>query len=266
MKNATINDFGNQWQIHGSLETDYWTSDELFRDHFENQIPPFRTLREKVVVDIGSGSGRILKMLDRYQPKCLIGIEPSHGFKILKQNTRSLSNLKLYNQSAERFRLKAKADFAISLGVIHHIPNPDCALKNIYNNLADNGVFIMWVYGFENNQLYVLFQFLFRRLIRLVPDRILDKISFVVTYILDAYLFLSKKLFLSKLPLTLYLNNLFSKCGREQKKYIVFDQLNPVYAKYYRREELIALLRNAGFTKIHLFHRHSYSWTAIAQK
>ena len=27
-------------------------------------------------------------------------------------------------------------------------------------------------------------------------------------------------------------------CSREEKKYIVFDQLNPTYAKYYRLEEL----------------------------
>jgi hypothetical protein len=46
----------------------------------------------------------------------------------------------------------------------------------------------------------------------------------------------------------------------------VFDQLNPAYAKYYRRDEAIALLRNAGFEEITCRHRHGYSWTVTGRK
>jgi SAM-dependent methyltransferase len=262
----TIQDFGNQWLIHGSLAEDYWTSDEMFRDHFENQTPPFFDLRDRVVVDIGSGSGRVLKMLSRYQPKRLIGVEPSHGFEVLRNNTREIANLELVNLPAEKFVLSNKANVAVSLGVIHHIPNPIDAVKNIYNQLSENGTFIMWVYGFENNRSYVFFQQFFRKFFRLAPDLVLDRISLAITYLLDTYLFVSKSLCHSRLPLTIYLDKLFSKCGRLQKKYIVFDQLNPVYAKYYKKSEVIKLLTEAGFSSIELFHRHSYSWTAIARK
>jgi SAM-dependent methyltransferase len=265
-KGRTISDFGNQWLIHGELDQDYWTSDALFRDHFENQTPPFEDLRGKQVVDVGSGSGRILQMLSRYNPKKLIGIEPSHGFEILKANSKGIKNLELVNCLGEDFSLSEEADYIFSLGVIHHIVEPLPVVKNIYNNLKTTGTFIMWVYGFENNQAYVLFQRKFRPLIRLIPDPLLNTFSLLCTYLLDLYAFVSRFLFKSRLPLTSYLNNLFLKCGRKQKKYIVFDQLNPVHAKYYKRHEVVSLLKNAGFEKIETFHRHGYSWTAIATK
>lgn len=262
----TIRDFGNQWKIHGNIEPDYWTSDEMFRDHFPDKTPPFSTLEEQVVVDVGSGSGRILQMLSRYKPGTLIGVEPSHGFDILEKNTRHLNNLTLINSLGEDFTLAKKANYIFSLGVIHHIPLPIATVRNIYSNLVEGGTFVMWVYGFENNVVYVRLQELMRPAIRLIPDHILDGISLILSYMADVYTFLSKVLFRSRLPLTQYLLNLYSKCGRRQKKFIIFDQLNPVYAKYYKREEVISLLHDAGFRNINLFHRNGYSWTAIAKK
>lgn len=265
-RNRTIQDFGNQWRIHGSLEDDYWTSDLLFRDHFENQILPFESLSEKTVVDVGSGSGRILKMIARYQPKKLYGVEPSQGFDILQKNVSDIYGVELINSSAEDFELPQKADIAFSFGVIHHIPEPERAIRNIYLQLNDAGVFLMWVYGYENNEIYVRIQDLIRRLTRRVPDVFLDGIALVCTYLVDLYLSFSTRIFKSKLPLTSYLEKLFSKCGRLQKKYIIFDQLNPFYAKYYKKEEVVSLLEAAGFSDVSLFHRHLYSWTAIAKK
>lgn len=262
----TVKDFGDQWSIHGSLAEDYWTSDLMFRDHFENQDLPFANLMDSIVADVGSGSGRILKMISRYNPKKLYGIEPSHGFKILQENSREIQCLQLINSSAEDFNLPQKADFIFSFGVIHHIPKPELAVKNIYDQLSDSGMFILWVYGYENNEIYVKFQEKFRKVIRLIPDSILEIIALASTYLLDIYRSMSSAIFASKLPLTGYLEELFSKCGRQQKKYIVFDQLNPLYAKYYRREEVISLLKEAGFSDISLFHRHLYSWTALAKK
>jgi hypothetical protein len=47
-----------------------------------------------------------------------------------------------------------------------------------------------------------------------------------------------------------------------KKRYLnIYDQLNPAYAKYYRRDEAIALLADAGFVDVRVHHRHGYSWT-----
>jgi hypothetical protein len=45
------------------------------------------------------------------------------------------------------------------------------------------------------------------------------------------------------------------------KRYLtVYDQLNPAYARYYRRAEAVDLLASAGFSDVQVYHRHGYSW------
>jgi len=260
----TILDFGRQWVIHGELRDTYWSSKSMFEDHFPNHFD-FSIFSKKVVLEVGSGSGRILNMLTKYNPLKLIGVEPSSGFEILKQNTREIPNLKLINKAGSDFEFR-NLDVIVSLGVIHHIPNPNPVIKNVYDSLKKGGYFILWVYGHENNKFYVLSQRLVRVLSSRFPDRILNWLSFVLTYIFDFYGVINKNVFFGKLSLNEYYINVFAKCPRQEKKYIIYDQLNPSYSKYYKKDEVHFLLDQHGFKKIELWHRHNYSWTAIAQK
>ena len=62
-----------------------------------------------------------------------------------------------------------------SLGVIHHIPKYKKTCKPIYNSLKPNGKFIVWVYGYEGNELYLLIFNNIRRITRILPDSFLRK-------------------------------------------------------------------------------------------
>ena len=62
------------------------------------------------------------------------------------------------------------------------------------------------------------------------------------------------------------MKNVLSKLSRAQRQLVIYDQLNPAYAKYYRREDAERLFRDAGFTDMRLDHRHGYSWTVIGSK
>ena len=68
------------------------------------------------------------------------------------------------------------------------------------------------------------------------------------------------------LPLKSYLINVFQKHSWEKRKYIIFDQLNPSYAKYYSKKDVENLLIKGGFNKLKIYHHHDYSWLAIAGK
>lgn len=262
-KSKTIRDFGNQWQIHGELRESFWTSDEMFRSHFPKNFD-LKKLQGKEILEIGSGSGRILHMISRYKPKNLTGIEPSTGFSKLVENTKSIPNLKLVNKTGAEFKAHS-LDYIFSLGVIHHIPDPNPVITNAFNSLKPGGILIVWVYGKENNRLYVTAQYLIRKLTKLLPDIIVDKISYFLSFAVDFYANIANQ-FRFNLPLTEYLTNVYGPCDRNAKKYIIFDQLNPNYAKYYREQELQELFIKAGFQNPQLFHRHGYSWTAIGIK
>lgn len=263
-KAKTINDFGNQWKIHGELREDHWTSDQMFRDHFPKDFN-FSIIKGAKVLEVGSGSGRILHMISNYRPSQLIGIEPSDAFENLVLNTKDLPNLNLLNTSGADFDQK-NLDVIISLGVIHHIPQADEVVHNIFNSLKKDGYFLLWVYGFENNRLYVVLQKILRAFTIFLPDFFLDKFSWITSYAFDFYGLISRALFSNRLSLSGYYNNVYSKCARKEKKYIIFDQLNPSYSKYYKKREVYDLLKRNGFNNIDMYHRHGYSWTAISKK
>lgn len=66
-KSKTLKNFGDQWRIHVQLRSDYWTSDQMFRDHFPKDFD-FSIFHGATVLEMGSGSGRILNMLSAYRP------------------------------------------------------------------------------------------------------------------------------------------------------------------------------------------------------
>ena len=262
VRRQTVEDFGNQWQIHGEVDTDHWSSRDMFVDHFGDLFDPGE-ITGKTVAEVGSGSGRIINMICSFAPAKCYAIEPSSGFEVLKRNTRRHAAIVDYlNTTGDRFEL-SELDYVFSLGVIHHIEEPLDVVQNIHRSLKAGGAFLIWVYGHEGNRGYIFLYKLLCGMTKRMPDAALDRFSALLNYLIQPYIWLCRVL---PLPLRGYLLNVFGKCGWEKRKYIIFDQLNPAYAKYYKREELQALLEAAGFDDIEYYHRHGYSWTAIARK
>ena len=89
-----ITDFGDQWDIHGKIE-DEWTSEEKFRDHFGNIFDPSE-INNKIVCDVGSGCGRIVKFISRHNPKTIYAVEPSsEGVKKFSASTYLFATFEL---------------------------------------------------------------------------------------------------------------------------------------------------------------------------
>jgi SAM-dependent methyltransferase len=261
IREKTISDFGEQWQIHGKIDEDYWSSKELLKDYV-GDLFDFVQIKKKKIAEVGSGCGRIIHMLSKFNPSELHAIEPSEGMDVLKRNCLHIKNLITHNKKGDEFEIE-NLDYVFSLGVIHHILNPHSVLVNIRKSLGENGKFIIWVYGRENNFFYLAFYKAICGLTKALPNFIVDKISYLLNVLLVPYIFFCK---FFKLPLRDYFLKVFAPCGWEKRKYIIFDQLNPEYAKYYRKHELITELEEAGFKNIKLYHRHNYSWTAICEK
>ena len=85
--------------------------------------------------------------------------------------------------------LDSKFDYVFSIGVIHHIPKAEEAVRNIYNSLKNGGEFIMWVYGYENNKLYVFLFNNLRKILSRMPDFIVEIFSFILTLATYVYIF-----------------------------------------------------------------------------
>lgn len=125
------------------------------------------------------------------------------------------------------------------------------------------GEFIFWVYGYEGNEIYLAVFNNLRRITRIMPDSILRGLCSLLNMFCSLYIILVK---VFPLPLKEYMLNGFQKLSWEKRNYVIFDQLNPSYAKYYKRSEVESLMNNAGFSISDIIHTDSYSWTVFAKK
>jgi len=252
-------DFGEQFTKDKKIDG-YWGGVELLKDI----VYPFKlsNIKNKRIMEVGTGSGRILKNLIKFSPKHLTGVEPSNAIKVAKKNI-GLNKVTFLNIKGEDINFNEKFDFIFSLGVIHHIPQYEKVLKNISKSLKKNGKFIIWVYGKEGNELYLIIFNNLRRLTILLPDFILRILCHTLNIFTYFYQFLC---FFFPLPMKNYFLKVFKTFSFEKRSYVIFDQLNPSFSKYFKKDELINVLKKTGFKKIKINHRHGYSWTAIAEK
>ena len=257
----SIKDFGNQFIVDAKLN-DYWGSKTMLKD----MVKPFNLnqIKNKICMEVGSGSGRILKNLIKFKPKKIFSLEPSKAINVAKANLKKHhKKIQFLNIKGENIKIKNKIDYCFSLAVIHHIPNGQSVCKKIHRSLKKNGTFVCWLYGYEGNELYLFIFNNLRRITILLPDFILRQISILLNIMTYPYQFLCN---FFNLPLKEYFQKLFSKCSFQNRNYIIFDQLNPSYAKYYTKKEAYNLFKKAGFKDITVSSRHNYSWVLIGKK
>lgn len=263
VRSATINDFSNQWTKHGELDNSFWSEPEWLENICQGLFT-LSSIRDTYVCEVGSGSGRILNMLNSFGPKKILAVEPSPYTEALGRNIATFEHkVEVQNVGGSEFEAK-DLDYCFSIGVIHHIAEPHDVIANIHKSLKPDGKFIMWVYGKENNSAYLFFYHSISWLTKRMGDRWLNLLSHLLNVILIPYVY-ACKLF-RFLPLASYINNVFGRCSLKARRYIIFDQLNPAYAKYYTESDCLSLLEDCGFTSIKIKHYNNYSWTAVAQK
>ncbi len=261
INDKTIKDFGDQW-THYSQNEGYYASLEFFKD-ICGPLVDLSDLQGKTILDIGSGSGRIVKMLLDSGASRVVAVEPSGAFEKLVENTRP------WEKKIEYLNLKGenipdmKVDYAFSIGVLHHIPDPQPTVQRAFDCLKPGGKFLIWVYGSEGNEFYLSLIQPLRKLTSIIPDIILVGLAHIFNFFLFLYIFFNKFLVL---PFHRYLREVLAKLSRKDRFLVIFDQLNPAYARYYRREEAENLLKKIGFINVASFHRHAYSWTVIGEK
>lgn len=258
----TVDDFGDQWSRYTD-NSGYYGSQAMFSDivcpllHVEDFVG-------KTVVDVGSGSGRIVNMLCTAGAGKVFAVEPSvDAFAVLKTNSAAHAERITYlNVSGEEVPA-VDADLVLSIGVIHHIPGPDATVRACYDALRPGGRCFFWLYGREGNETYLRFAVPLRRLSVRMPHWMLAGFSHLLNVALSGYIFLSRFL---PLPMRDYTLNVLRPMTRDKRYLIIYDQLNPAEARYYTEQEAIDLMARAGFTDIRTFHRHSYSWSVIGTK
>jgi len=260
LRGRTIADFGDQWTRYTDNEGFYGSLD-IFADAL-GPLLPVSAFAGKRVAEIGSGTGRIVRMLLAAGAERVFAIEPSDAVDVLRRNLQSnVDRVEILHLRGDEIPRSLDLDFVVSIGVLHHIPDPAPVVTAAFDALRPGGQIVVWVYGKEGNRWVVTIIQALRAATTRLPHFALAAFASFFNALLDAYIPLCRVF--PGLPLSDYMRNVLAKFSRKKRYLVVYDQLKPAYAKYYTAAEIQRLLEGAGFVDVRLFHRRRYSWTAV---
>ncbi len=123
------------WQKEGSVDS---PTRIFFREYLKSN---FIDIRNKIVLDIGSGTGHLVKLLKNLGAKEMYGIEPSkNNIKLSKEN---FPEMKVFLNTLEKFRTKKQFDVVVSIMAFEHIKNIKLAFRKIHKLLKTGGYFYL---------------------------------------------------------------------------------------------------------------------------
>ena len=261
-KRATAAGFGWQWQ-HFTQEDDRYA--EQFLGWIAPVTPEF--FRDKVVLEGGCGKGRHTQLAARWGARDVIGIDLSAAVETAFAATRSLPNAHIVQADIYHLPLARKFDYAFSVGVLHHLPDPRGGFLSLVSKVKSGGHVSAWIYGAENNEWLT-------RWVNPVREKITSRMDqralLQLSKLPAACLYLGTKLVYgplnrsgSSLARHLFYNdylNAISDFGWREQHTIVFDHLVAPTAFYISREEFETWWRDAGAGDVVISWHNKNSW------
>lgn len=258
----TLRDFGEQWALDGENDG-FYGSLELLRDAL-GPLVALSELRGARIADVGSGTGRIVRMLLAAGAAHVTALEPSSGVSILRRNTAEFGDrVRVLHAPGEALPPGLELDFVTAIGVLPFVPDPEPLLRAARNALRPGGRLVLWLYAAEGSALMRGGVALLRSFTTRLPHRALRALCRLLDRCLDLYLLACRHF---AVPLREYMLTIFARLTREKRRLTLYDQLNPSYVRYYGRQELEALLARCGFDAVRLHYRHGYSWSAVGSR
>lgn len=243
--------FGYEWSRYSDIKPEH-------EEQFSRWLPFYRPedWREQRFVDVGCGMGR-----NSYWP-LKYGAKQGHALDVdarslasARANLAPFSNCEVLYNSAYQLPWSGEIDIAFSIGVIHHLEFPKLALAAMVGSVRTGGQVAIWVYGRENNVWLIW---------ALNPTRklLFSRMPIAVTHHLSLYPAALLWLFLRTGLTPIKYFDLLRSFTFKHLRSIVFDQMLPKIANYWRKDEVEALMREAGLERIQLAWVNEMSWAA----
>ncbi|MBI5224917.1 methyltransferase domain-containing protein [Candidatus Micrarchaeota archaeon] len=264
-KSKTSSSFGFEWkefsEFHG-----------IYKKQFLDWLSPFKPdmFKGKLVLDAGCGMGRHTMVASEYA-KEIVGIDLSEAIDAAYKNLKGKKNVHLVQADIYNLPFKQVFDLAYSIGVIHHLPNPEKGFRHILRKVRPGGKIFVWIYGHEGNFVMVNLIEPFRKLITSrLPHQLLYYLCYPITALLEfscAFYRVANALPIINsaakyLPSNIYLLYI-SKFSFRHKLAIVFDFLSAPLARYYRKREFEKWFLHANLNA-KIYPHNENSWKGLA--
>jgi len=261
----TARAFGWQWRHFVEMH-------EQYEAQFLDWIRPLDagSFRDRVVLDAGCGIGRHSHFAAVWGARDVVAMDLSDAVETAREVLSAHGNAHVVQGDILRppFRRDGHGgpfDLVYSIGVLHHMSEPEAGFDSLVGVVHDGGTMFAWVYGYENNAVVRrVIDPLRRHITTRLPPSLMRAIAFPLAVafhlmVKGVYRPLRETRVLRLLPLGDYLASLSSFTFRQNYN-IVFDQLVAPTAQYLRRAQFDAWFRRAGLRDVELSARNRNSW------
>lgn len=248
--------FGFEWNKYSAIDKNY-------EDQLKNWISPLTPgdFSGKKILDAGCGMGRNSYWALKWGAAEVTAFDfDQRSVDAAKKNLADFKNAEVIFRSIYEISWQNEFDLAFSIGVIHHLADPKMALSNLIRSLRPGGKLLIWVYSYEGNEWIVRYVDPIRKNITSkLPLGLVHFLSYFVSLPLYAFV----KIF--KGP-SEYFKQL-SGFEFYHVHSIVFDQLIPDVANYWKKEEINDIFSGLDLSKFDIYQPpNKCGWTVIGKK
>lgn len=259
----TQRSFGYQWTTFSEMACD-------FRENFWNYLNPATPefMRGRLGLDAGCGFGRHLY----HAASCgaeMVGMDLSLAIESSYGNTKQFPNVYLVQGDvyAPPFA-PATFDFVYSVGVLHHLPDPERGVQSLVPLVRHDGSMFVWLYS--NRRRFTNFVLgLARSVTTRLPYPLVKAISFIGALVDCAFIVPYQAL--SAVPgvrdvierVTPPRVKLYSRYPFQVLHADWFDRLAAPVRFYYSGPEVAHILETAGLTNVQVTPTGLYGWRGL---
>jgi SAM-dependent methyltransferase len=263
----TRESFGYQWTEFSEMAID-------FRQNFLEYIDPVQPefFRGKLGLDAGCGFGRHIFNAAKFGAE-MVGVDVSAAIDSTRKNTEHLPNVHLVQ--ADLYRLPFRRgvfDFAYSIGVLHHLPDPEKGFQQLVSLVRPGGSVFVWVYSKKRRVVNAILESV-RAVTTRLPPPVQKAVSFAAA-VVDWFGFVVPYRAISRLPLVGPVARRFAlprlKVYGEYPFQVAwadwFDRLAAPIRFYYNGDDLTGWLQRSRLSRTTISPTGLFGWRAYGER
>lgn len=258
VRERTAASFAYEWERFGGLR-DEWRKN--FLDYMQPHGPEW--FDNLTVLDVGAGSGRHSHQADLFGAR-VVAVDLGDSIDVARRNLPR--RVLTVQADAEELPFdEGSFDFVMSIGVLHHLPDPAAGLGAIVRYARPGGrvrVYLYWLPQQRWQRSLLGLVDAARTITTRMPHWMLHALCYPIAAALFGafvipYRFLRRRPRLHRLagslPLKFYADYPFSVCVNDQ-----FDRFSAPLEKRYTRDEVRDLMVSAGLEDVDVLPNHGW--------
>ena len=258
LRRRTAESFAYEWEHFGRLRPEW---ERNFREYLRPHQP--ESLRGRLVLDVGAGSGRHSYEANRLGAK-VVAVDVGDAIHVARRNLPA--EVATVQADAEELPfVDAAFDVVMAIGVLHHLPDPQRALNALARLVRPGGyvhIYVYWIPASAWHRSLLRLVTAARRATTRMPRRLLRALSYPIAATLFGIFVIPYRItrrepslhrVAEALPLKAYADYPFGVCVNDQ-----FDRFSAPLEWRFTADEVQAMLEAAGFVDTLILENHGW--------